>query len=511
MDILGGASKLAWNFVNFVGMSRDAEANPWGKALADFGASSGVQKAATPLRDAAWQQVTAGTSAVGAQIERYVPGGDRITKGLGKAAEVLEVDHPASAFHAVATLVSPSKLASGVKVLPKVAGGSKMILDDILKVGSKLVPKVGSQSAKAGTKGLSASTDAIQLLKGNVADLATKQTTLSSSVKELGTLETKLKGLASKVDELAPAYRAKSLSRDEFLKYRKMEDEISQLTLKRDELFSKISKIADDIPAGLDDSIKIMSKQTGHFEDMITTISKMSDEVAQYGGKGLETLSSTVPKTALTKAAVLGGGLLGGGYVIGSAMDLLSEKMKVLPDWESGYEELKEQVDSQIAELSNIINQILDYLGVSADPEYPTQGEDAQALAELLDYLAAMLADTGAINGVDPSGIVGADLGYEDLAALYEAGILTDDDLEKFGIDPSDFREWAKVDQRSWYRYAVYAIAIFGAGAAIWLISGNWKGMKAAVEEKIGEVGLPDLPRLPLISGDENNSKEIYW
>jgi len=510
MDILGEASKFGWNLINFVGMSRDAEANPWGKALADLGADSGVQKVVTPYRDAAWQQVTAGTDAVGAQINRYVPGGDRITKGLGKAAEVLEVNHPASAFHAVVTMISPSKLASGAKVLPKVAGGSKMILDDILKMGSKLVPKAGTGSAKAGTKGLSASTDAINLLKGNVADLATKKATLSSSVKELGTLETKLKGLVSKVDELTPAYRAKSLSKDEFLKFRNMEDEISKLTLKRDELFTNIGKIADDIPAGLDDSIKIMSKQTGHFEDMITSISKMSDEVAAYGGKGLETLSSTLPRTALTKAAIVGGGLLGGGYVIGSAMDLLAEKMQILPDWESGYEQLKEQVDGQIAELSNVINQILDYLGVNADPEYPTQGKDAQALAELLDYLAQMLADTGAINGVDPSGIVGADLGYEDLAALYEAGILTDDDLEKFGIDPSDFKRWAKIDQRAWYRYAVYAIALFGAGAAVWLIAGNWKGIKAAVDEKIGEVGLPDLPRLPLINNGEN-SKEIYW
>jgi len=510
MDILGEASKLGWNFINFVGMSRDAKANPWGKALADFGARSGIQDVVTPYRDAAWQQVTAATSAIGEQISRYVPGGDRITKGLGKAAEVLEVDHPASAFHAVATLATPSKLASGAKALPKVAGGSEMILDDILKVGSKLVPKAGTASAEVGTKGLSASTDAIKLLKGKVADLAAKKTTLSSNVRELGALETKLKSLASRVDELSPAYKAKSLSKDEYLKFRQMEDEIRQLTSKREELFTQISKLADDIPAGLDDSIKIMSKQTGHFEDVITSISKLSDEVAKYGGKGLETLSSTVPRTALTKAAIVGGGLLGGGYVIGSAMDLLAEKMNILPDWESGYEEFKEKVDSQIAELSNVINQILDYLGVNADPEYPTQGEDAQALAELLDYLATMLADTGKINGVDPSSFVGADLGYEDLAALYEAGILTDDDLAKFGIDPSEFRKWAKIDQRAWYRYAVYAIALFGAGAAIWLIAGNWKGMKTAVEEKIGKVSFPDLPRLPLVSSDKE-SKEIYW
>jgi len=512
MSLLDGAKQFGWHAINFIGMSRDAEANPWGYAISDLGVSTGVQTAVAPSRDAAWEAITTGLDKGLVAVEENIPGGQRISSGLRKAAEVLEVDYPAGAFYAAATLVSPSKLASGVKVLPKVAGGSKVILDDILKLGSKVVPKikVGSASLKTGGKGASAADDAIRLLKTNVAEVATKRGTLSKEVKELNAVETQLKSLAKKVDELAPSYRMKTLSGADFLKFRSMEDDIAKLSVKRDGVLKRISTLVDDIPTHLDDSIKIMSKQTAHFDDMVTTMSKMSDEIASYGGKGLETLSSQIPRTALTKAAVLGGGLLGGGYVIGSAMDWVAQKAEILPDWGQQYDEFKEQVDSQIEEMASVIDQILELLGVSADPSFPSEGEDAEALAELLEYLAVMLADTGKINGIDPSAYMGDSLRIEDLAALYEAGLITDEDLARFGINPSEFQSWAKIDQRAWYRYAVYAIALFGAGVALWLIAGNWRDLKDAVEDKVGVIMPFDLPKLPIPSLG-TKEKEIYW
>jgi hypothetical protein len=191
-------------------------------------------------------------------------------------------------------------------------------------------------------------------------------------------------------------------------------------------------------------------------------------------------------------------------------MDWVAQKAEVLPDWGQQYDEFKEQVDGQIEEMASVIDQILELLGVSADPSFPSEGEDAEALAELLEYLAVMLADTGKINGIDPAAYVGDSLRIEDLAALYEAGLITDEDLAMFGINPSEFQSWAKIDQRAWYRYAVYAIALFGAGVALWLIAGNWRDLKDAVEDKVGVIMPFDLPKLPILSLG-TKEKEIYW
>lgn len=467
MALLDDIAKTGWNAVNFIGMSRNASENPWGVKLVKLGSDLGVQKAVSPARDAAWAQVTKATSSLDAKL-KTLPGGRTISTGLNSAVTFLELDHPASAFAASLDIANPLQAAKVLKVLSKAQKVDKVVnvgkvpklLDNILAAR----PKVGTKAGNV-VSSLSKVSKQSDELAAIAARLKTKVSTQAADkTASMASIENKIKTAQSQIAKMSAQYQAKTLSRADWLNYKGLESSVSNLTKERGLLSRDLAKITNKLSPEVDNLVKVLSKQTTFVDDVIADTARFADDVSAYGKSVVNAGAAGIPKTLLTKLALGAGLTVGGGYALGKVIESMSNPVGKFYD--STMEGLQEQIDATNSTLS----EILDYLNVNPDPEYPTEGEDAAALEQMLTALQEMLESTGKINGMDVSDLVGGSLSYEDLAGLYESGAITDETLAEYGIDPADFQSWSKLGQRSLYRWVIYIGATLGVGSIIYYL-----------------------------------------